>query len=466
LLVLIDLLYIEMRFSFVAIAVFAVFAMAVADDSGTCGDELTWTFTQNSKTLVISGTGEMTNYTTDELAPWKQYYFDYVIVEEGVTSIGNYAFVNKSMDEVTLPSTLKRIGGHSFQGSSLKSIDIPEGVESMGKYAFEGDFWMTHAYIPSTLTSIPDYAFDGCTNLKDLVISEGVKTIGISCFGGVPVRYLVLPSTITSIGTGGFGYMGSIHSIIFLGESTLSCGTGVFEFSRACYTCVKSSYITTNVCGQYVSARNASAEAMEKIGNKCFMAVCGGSIGLVPEQFPNVSDWEKKSTVFIEYYCDNETGFTHRSLCKSTENTTMMCYNDNCTEKEPLMGEGWAVEVDIEQGDIINISFSEIANVVHYRFNTNIDKSKVGVVMDNEGNTVGVILFVDGKYQAETVKKHVEDLMQESSCSYDTYNVFCTAKAVKIIPDKNYHSEVPGSGASIIPLSFLAMLLFIAFMFI
>jgi len=459
-----------MRFSFVAIAVFAFFAMAVADDSGTCGENLTWTYSENDETVVISGIGDMTNYTPDQLPPWKgkKYRVYHVIFQEGVTSIGDYAFVNVSVTDVSFPSTLKRIGASSFQRCGFESIDIPEGVESMGTYAFEHAFWMKHVSIPSTLTHIPDYAFSFCTSLEDLVIAEGVKTIGVSCFRGAPVKYLVLPSTITSIDTIGFGYIGSITSIIFLGEPTISCGTGVFQYSEAWYTCVKSSYITTNVCGQRVSSRNASAEAMEEIGNKCFRAACGGSIGLVPVQYENVSDWEKKSSVFVECYCDNETGLTHRSLCKSVENKTMMCYNDSCTEKEPLMGEGWAVEVDIEQGDIINISFSEIARVVSDRFDATIDESKVGIEMDNEGNTVGVILFVADKPDAETVKKDVEDLIESSSCPYFYYNIFCTAKAVRIIPDKNYHSEssdVPGSGASI-RLSFLVMLLFIAFMFI
>ena len=83
--------------------------------SGTCGDNLTWTLTDDG-TLTISGTGSMTGYSYDE-APWysKRSSIQSLIIESGVTSIGRNAF---------------------FDCTRLTSVTIPEGVTSIGTYAF------------------------------------------------------------------------------------------------------------------------------------------------------------------------------------------------------------------------------------------------------------------------------------------------------------------------------------------
>ena len=60
--------------------------MAMADDSGTCGDNLTWTYTEATKTLTISGTGDMRDYVNSH-APWYSYRESIlkVLIDEGVT---------------------------------------------------------------------------------------------------------------------------------------------------------------------------------------------------------------------------------------------------------------------------------------------------------------------------------------------------------------------------------------------
>lgn len=64
-------------------------------DSGTCGENVSWTLYDNGK-LVISGTGEMSNYTDygDYLSPFyfKKSLLKEAVIEEGVTSIGKRAF--------------------------------------------------------------------------------------------------------------------------------------------------------------------------------------------------------------------------------------------------------------------------------------------------------------------------------------------------------------------------------------
>ena len=74
--------------------------------SGSCGKALTWNLDTDSGELIISGTGEMTDYTYDVCSPWDSYRdsIKTVVVEEGVTHIGNRAFILcENISSVSLP---------------------------------------------------------------------------------------------------------------------------------------------------------------------------------------------------------------------------------------------------------------------------------------------------------------------------------------------------------------------------
>ena len=85
--------------------------------SGTCGDNLTWELVGN--TLTISGKGDMNNFTASESlegspAPWRLDMELEVIIDEGVTSIGTYAFAGMAIKAMELPESLKHIGSGAF----------------------------------------------------------------------------------------------------------------------------------------------------------------------------------------------------------------------------------------------------------------------------------------------------------------------------------------------------------------
>lgn len=87
-------------------------AQAKIIDSGTCGNDLTWTLTDDGA-LTISGKGKMYNYGIEK--PWLSTKIKKVLIKPGVTSIGNGAF---------------------YDCKNLTSINIPESVKSIGNYAF------------------------------------------------------------------------------------------------------------------------------------------------------------------------------------------------------------------------------------------------------------------------------------------------------------------------------------------
>ena len=110
------------------------------DLQASCGENLTWELDAEG-TLTISGTGEMTNYTSATETPW---YADRagiqkIVVAEGVTSIGDYAFSGfVALTDVSLPQSLTRIGSWSFSDCyDLASVTIPVNVTEIGYKAFD-----------------------------------------------------------------------------------------------------------------------------------------------------------------------------------------------------------------------------------------------------------------------------------------------------------------------------------------
>lgn len=156
---------------------------------GTDGN-ISFSLNRITHTLTISGSGAMNNYAyTSErgvngmgsTAPWgdqlKNSVFDgqynsdiitSIVVEEGVTSIGNYAFYGyDNVTSVTLPSTVTSIGEGAFtKCSSLEEINInTTNTASIGTYAFKDCTSLRRFYTSSTVNSIEDNAFTNCPSL-------------------------------------------------------------------------------------------------------------------------------------------------------------------------------------------------------------------------------------------------------------------------------------------------------------
>jgi hypothetical protein len=172
--------------------------------SGTAGT-LTWTL--NNGTLTVSGEGVMPDYGKNDYAPWHHYRDSIitVIIENGVTSIGNWAFSGFS---------------------SLTSITIPNSVTNIGWEAFNRCSSLTSITIPDSVTDIACGDFDGCSNLisihvkdrneyyssEDGVLFNKDKTTLLYC----PVRktgHYTIPNSVTCIEWGAFAGCSSLTSI-------------------------------------------------------------------------------------------------------------------------------------------------------------------------------------------------------------------------------------------------------------
>ena len=105
--------------------------------SGTCGDNVTWAL-DDAGTLTISGSGPMEDYYYNN-CPWVSTLWKSVVIEQGITAIGDYAFYNCSnLTEITIADSVTSIGDFAFYGcSSLTELRIPVSVNHIGSNAFD-----------------------------------------------------------------------------------------------------------------------------------------------------------------------------------------------------------------------------------------------------------------------------------------------------------------------------------------
>ena len=269
--------------------------------SGTCGaqgENLTWVLTEDG-TLTISGSGKMQDYSDSSVAPWytKRTKILSVVVEDGVTSIGNYAFYAclklasvtlpegikstgyasfrdcTKLAEVTIPNSVTSIGYQTFYNcSSLTSVTIPEGVTSINASTFYGCSSLTSVSIPKGVTSIGDSAFSGCSSLTSVIIAEGVTSIGWGAFYGCSSLTSVnIPEGVTSIDSRAFQGCSSLTSVTIPG-SVAYIGVHTFEGCSS----------LTSVTIQ---------EGVTSIVGSAFQGCSGLTSVSIPDSVTSISDW-------------------------------------------------------------------------------------------------------------------------------------------------------------------------------
>lgn len=184
------------------------------DDSGICGDGVSWTLTGDTLAITYdgTGTGEMTDFQDSAATPWNSYLSSIttVTVGEGVTKLGAYSFSMSSTGTplaVTLPNSLITIGNYAFMGNHrLQTLIIPDNVNYIGEAVFSDCLYLgtvsinaagsalqtigndafvntaiTSISLPDSLTTIGDNAFNGCQQLD--IVSIGVNASRLSSVG-------------------------------------------------------------------------------------------------------------------------------------------------------------------------------------------------------------------------------------------------------------------------------------------
>ncbi len=239
-------------------SVFCFSRIAYAGIEWASGDV---TVKYDSGTITVSGKGDMADYTgnTDKNKVWRDYVNEAkkLVIENGVTSIGNFAFSSMfAIETVSIPDTVTRIGERAFYASrSITSFSIPASVTSIGNDALRtatdsvgsnlqnitvdnsnpnycslnGVLYnkaktilisvpsansLAEPAVPDTVREIKDYAALKCTNLKTVLLPESVKTIGTKAFYGCSsLKTVLLPESVKTIGTKAFYGCSSLQKI-------------------------------------------------------------------------------------------------------------------------------------------------------------------------------------------------------------------------------------------------------------
>jgi len=182
-----------------------------------------------------------------------------------VTSIGDYAFAQYfALTNVVIPSSVTSIGNYAFEDNKLTSVTIPSGVTSIGNYAFEDQYStnLTNVVIPTNVTSIGCSPFVGCSSMTAITVSPGnpaFSSVDGVLFtksqatlieypqGKVGTSYTI-SNGVANIGDYAFAWCSSITNV--------TIGNGVIRIGNyAFYDCIdlKNLTIGTNVAsiGEY-----------------------------------------------------------------------------------------------------------------------------------------------------------------------------------------------------------------------
>lgn len=153
---------------------------------------------------------------------------EFILIPEGVTRIGEYAFYGCINARILLPSTLRQIGANAFNGcAKLNITELPSDVEEIPESAFEGCDGISSLKLPESVKIIGAYAFNNCANLNSVELPDGLLKIYASAFFNCPLLTdISIPNNVNEIGRNAF-YNCGLKTVV-LGDGITKIEEGVF----------------------------------------------------------------------------------------------------------------------------------------------------------------------------------------------------------------------------------------------
>ena len=148
-----------------------------------------------------------------------------------IVDLGNVFAGNTVLTEVHIPSTVTSIGEREFYGcSALKSIELSDGIQTIGDYAFY-NLGLSSITIPDSVTDIGNYAFEYCSSLSEVKLGNGVETIGNYAFAYCSsLSEVKLGNGVETIGGYAFAYCSNLKQFD-LGRNVKTIGYNIFYSS-------------------------------------------------------------------------------------------------------------------------------------------------------------------------------------------------------------------------------------------
>ena len=183
----------------------------------------------------------MPSYVVEDDVPWfnDRSKINKVVIEYGVTSIGSRVFhLCLRLTSITIPNSVTSIRDYAFKNCNITSITIPNSVTSIGEKVFMDNLRLTSIIVEK---DNPKYdSRDNCNAIietksntliagcKNTVIPSSVTSIGDYAFFGSELTSITIPNSVKSIGDYAFGGCSDLTSITFKRTSPPEFGKEVF----------------------------------------------------------------------------------------------------------------------------------------------------------------------------------------------------------------------------------------------
>lgn len=234
-----------------------------------------YTFSDNADGLTVS-----VRYNTGKIADYMLYNTDIytVIMEEGITEIGNYTFaLNRKLANITFPSTLQIIGDYAFYDNrAYSSIELPSNVVTVGTYAFARGYLLNDIRLPDSVHSIGECAFyrDEDKEIFPSVTITFYYNNGVICdniLNSQHIHHIVVEDNIYSVGNNVFSNCSNLETVS-LPDTISSFGTNCFinDNGITLYIRVVDGYIDDEIYKEKLTGVDDLIVEGTAIGNSAF----------------------------------------------------------------------------------------------------------------------------------------------------------------------------------------------------
>ena len=167
--------------------------------TGKCGENATYLYNKNTKTLTISGTGVIDS--TDGNFPSSDSIVS-LVIKDGITGIGAWVFDEcKNLESINMPDSVTEIGeGAFYQCTALEKVAFSESLTTIGEMAFGECSKISSIRLPNSVKVIENQAFYECTGLKSLTLSTNLVSIGDCAFQDNCLSTVYIPGDHVRVG--------------------------------------------------------------------------------------------------------------------------------------------------------------------------------------------------------------------------------------------------------------------------
>ena len=303
-----------------------------------------------------------------------------VVLPSTVATIGNEAFKNSAIEEITVLGTNVYFGYNAFENClNLKTVNMPESTRFIGSNCFSNCVSLVSIDLSGLFNDEPDVivldssAFAGCTSLETVIMSENIKLISDACFANCSaLKEIVLPANIVELGISCFKGCYMLKTVTMPGVERL--GVDCF-YDCAALTSIELPKLTAvpeNCFAYCVSLSSVSIPAVESLEANCFECCESLSNLILPNTVLRIgsSCFNGCSNLKYIFYCDSYDKWTSiENECYEIEEI-VCCYSEtaqtveNYIETKKLLWsyddngapELWIVETDLLNGKTFALS--------------------------------------------------------------------------------------------------------------